>query len=346
MSLNESIDMKWRSWGLRLALWALIVAILWWALRGVPILDIADTLGRLGTAQLSVILVVNLMVVAVFTGRWWVILRAQGEPVSFPALVAYRLAGFGISYFTPGTQFGGEPLQASLVHRRQSVSVPAAAASVALDRAIDLLGNATFLMFGVVVSLRLRLIPASAEVGLTVLAAGLLAVPLVFLAAARLGVMPATEVLRRLPERVVAWSGFARFKRSVESTETQIVDFCSRRPRELALAMGFSLASWLAILAELALMLRFLDLRLTPLETIGVLTASRLAFLVPVPGGLGALEASQILAMTALGHSRAEGLSLGLLIRARDLAFGGAGLILGWWLARARVRSGRPGRSA
>lgn len=346
MSPDESIDMKWRSWGLRLALWGVITAILWWVLRGVPLLDIADTLGRLGTAQLSVILVVNLMVVAVFTGRWWVILRAQGEPVSFPALVAYRLAGFGISYFTPGTQFGGEPLQASLVHRRQSVSVPAAAASVALDRAIDLLGNATFLMFGVVVSLRLKLIPASAELGLTVLAAGLLAVPLVLLAAARRGVMPVTEVLRRLPERVVAWSGFARLKKSVESTETQIVDFCRRRPRELALAMGFSLASWLAILAELALMLRFLDLRLSPLETIGVLTASRLAFLVPVPGGLGALEASQILAMTALGHSRAEGLSLGLLIRARDLAFGGAGLILGWWLARARVRSMRSSRSA
>lgn len=329
--------MTWRSWGLRLALWALIVAILWAVLRGVPFPDIAETLGRLGTAQLGVILVVNLMVVAVFTGRWWVILRAQGEPISFPALVAYRLAGFGVSYFTPGTQFGGEPLQASLVHRRQSVSGPAAAASVALDRAIDLLGNATFLMFGVVVSLRLKLIPASAEIALTALAAVLLAVPVAFLAAAWRGRMPATQVLLWLPERFRSGGAMVRLRAAIEAMETQIVDFCSRRPRDLILAMGFSLASWLAILAELALMLRFLDLHLTPLETIGVLTASRLAFLVPVPGGLGALEASQILVLTALGHSRAEGLSLGLLIRARDLAFGGAGLILGWWLSRAGV---------
>ncbi len=337
--------MSWRSWGLRLALWGLIGGVLWWALRGVPYPDIAQTLGRLSAAQIVVILVANSMVVAVFTGRWWVILRAEGEPVSFPALVAYRLAGFGISYFTPGTQFGGEPLQASLVHRRQSVSGPAAAASVALDRAIDLLGNATFLLFGVVVSLRLRLVPASAEITLTALAAGLLAVPLVFLVAAWRGLMPATELLRRLPERLGAWSRLARVKTAVELIEAQIVEFCARRPRDLILAMGFSLASWLATLAELALMLRFLDLRLTPLETVGVLTASRLAFLVPVPGGLGALEASQILALTALGHSRAEGLSLGLLIRARDLAFGGAGLILGWWLARAGVTRTKRGRS-
>ncbi len=338
--------MSRRSWGLRLVLWGGIGIVLWWALRGVPYPDIVQTLGRLSAAQLAVILLVNLLVVSVFTGRWWVILRAQGESVSFPALVAYRLAGFGISYFTPGTQFGGEPLQASLVHRRESVPGPVAAASVALDRAIDLLGNATFLMFGVVVSLRLKLIPASAEVALTALAAALLAVPLIFLAAARRGVTPVTEVLRRLAERLKSARDFMRLQTAVEAMEAQIVDFCARRPRDIILAMGFSLASWLAILAELALMFRFLDLRLTPLETIGVLTASRVAFLVPVPGGLGALEASQILALTALGHSRAEGLSLGLLIRARDLAFGGAGLILGWWLARGGVRRERPRRSA
>jgi hypothetical protein len=326
-------------------LWGLIAIVLWWALRGVPYPDIVQTLGRLSPAQLAVILLVNLLVVSVFTGRWWVILRAQGESVSFPALVAYRLAGFGISYFTPGTQFGGEPLQASLVHRRESVPVPVAGASVALDRAIDLLGNATFLMFGVVVSLRLNLVPASAEIAVIALAAGLLSVPLLYLAAARRGITPVTAFLLRLPERLKSRSGFARWQTAVEAMEAQIVDFCGRRPRDLTLAMAFSLASWLAILAELALMLRFLDLRLTPLETIGVLTASRLAFLVPVPGGLGALEASQILALTALGYSRAEGLSLGLLIRARDLAFGGAGLLLGWWLARGDVRHERPGRS-
>jgi uncharacterized membrane protein YbhN (UPF0104 family) len=48
----------------------------------------------------------------------------------------------------------------------------------------------------------------------------------------------------------------------------------------------------------------------------------------PVPAGLGALEASQVFALQALGYDAALGLSLSLLIRLRDLLFGGLGLAL------------------
>ncbi len=81
-------------------------------------------------------------------------------------------------------------------------------------------------------------------------------------------------------------------------------------------------------------MLSFLDVHLDLMQTIGGITAGRLALLVPVPGGLGALETSQALALAALGYSRAEGLGLGLLIRARDLVFAFAGLAFGAWYAR------------
>jgi len=61
--------------------------------------------------------------------------------------------------------------------------------------------------------------------------------------------------------------------------------------------------------------------------------------LMPMPGGLGALEASQALALGALGFGPAAGLSLALLIRARDLSFGALGLLLAGSLTGAR----RPG---
>lgn len=76
-------------------------------------------------------------------------------------------------------------------------------------------------------------------------------------------------------------------------------------------------------------MAQFLGIRLSGLEAVAGLTAARVAFLLPMPGGLGALEASQVLAVSALGHSPAAGAALARVIRARDLIFGGIGLIIG-----------------
>ena len=88
------------------------------------------------------------------------------------------------------------------------------------------------------------------------------------------------------------------------------------------------MVSWLLMVFEYWLALHFLGATLTPAQTIIALTAARVAILFPLPGGLGALEASQVLAMQLLGLEPAIGLSLSLLIRARDVTLGGIGL---WW---------------
>jgi len=89
-----------------------------------------------------------------------------------------------------------------------------------------------------------------------------------------------------------------------------------------------SMVSWAAMLGEYWLMLRLLGLNLTPIQAISTLTAARIAILLPLPAGLGTLEASQVLALGALGLNPAAGISLSLLIRVRDVALGGLGL---WW---------------
>ncbi len=93
-------------------------------------------------------------------------------------------------------------------------------------------------------------------------------------------------------------------------------------------ALALSLLSWGLLLSELWLAVRFLGPSLTWLQLIAILTAARVAFLLPLPGGLGTLEASQVLAFQAIGLDPAMGLSLSLVIRARDALFGGVGL---WW---------------
>lgn len=312
---------------------------LWWSVRGIAFGDVAAALRRLTAAEIAVLLLVNLGITLLYGLRWWLLLRLPGARVGLVHAWAYRMAGFSISYLTPGTQFGGEPLQIALVQRRHAVSRAAATASVVIDRAVELLGNFTFLVFGLVLSLQLRLIPWPQGEALAAVAIGLLALPVGFLILALAGVRPLTWLLDRLPIRPGPMAtGRSRLRAWTASTEGSIVEFCRRHPAGLMGAMGISLVSWGAMVFEYGLLLSFLEIRLAPAELIGVMTAGRLALLVPVPGGLGALEASQVLAMAALGYTRAEGLGLGLLLRARDMALAVVGLALGATFVRAEIR--------
>ncbi len=108
----------------------------------------------------------------------------------------------------------------------------------------------------------------------------------------------------------------------VEASERQVRSFCRQHPAALAAAMGVTLLSWLGMIAEYWLALWALGIRLSPVEAIVALTAARIAFLAALPAGLGALEASQVLVLGAMGVNPAAGLSLSLLIRLRDTGAG------------------------
>ena len=82
------------------------------------------------------------------------------------------------------------------------------------------------------------------------------------------------------------------------------------------------------MIGEYMLITSFLGINLHSGQTIAAWTTSWLAFLVPLPGGLGALEASQVLTLGSFGISAALAISVTLLIRARDLLIGGLGLLL------------------
>lgn len=312
-------------------LWLLVPLLLWWAARGVSLGALAGALGRLTFPEAAAVAVVNMGLVLLMTARWWAVLRAQGQRPAFLSLVAYRLASFAVSFFTPGPQFGGEPLQVWLLSRRQGVPGALAAASVAVDRSLELVTNFAFLVVGAAAVGRLRLVPG----GVGRLMSGsllLLGLPLAYLGAAAAGRRPLSGLLDRLPgavqRRLPSDLGWA-----VAEGEGLVTEFLRRRPAGLAAALGLSLVIWAGLIGEYLLMLHVLEIDLSPLGGLAALTAGRLALFTPLPGGLGALEASQVLALEALGRARAEALALGVLIRARDLALAGSGLALAALLA-------------
>jgi uncharacterized membrane protein YbhN (UPF0104 family) len=104
--------------------------------------------------------------------------------------------------------------------------------------------------------------------------------------------------------------------------------FTRRHPGTLIASLTASLLAWTGMAAEYLLILRFLNVHLALWQSLASLTASLLAFLMPLPGGLGALEASQVLSLGTFGYPAATAIGVTLVMRARDLLTGGLGLML------------------
>jgi glycosyltransferase 2 family protein len=321
-------DLLRRAWRRGHLAWLLLPLLLGWALKDIPFQDVVQSLARLQAWQLAVLLGLNGVILLLITSRWWLILRSGGHRLPYALLFLYRLAGFALSYFTPGPQVGGEPLQVLLLTRRHEVPAAAAISSVLLDKLLELFSNFAFLVLGLLVIFAGGL-PGDWVPGWALpLVSFTLACMAAHLAALWRGKTPISWLVGRLFQTHPSWPLLQRVTHRIGQVEGEMAVLCQTQPRMIQQALGVSLLIWAGLLWEYSLMLSFVGINFGMAEMILALTLARLAFLVPTPGGLGALEASQVLAMQLLGVNPALGISLCLVMRGRDLIVGGAGLAL------------------
>jgi uncharacterized membrane protein YbhN (UPF0104 family) len=97
---------------------------------------------------------------------------------------------------------------------------------------------------------------------------------------------------------------------------------------------GGAFLQWLFIIAEFWFIYHVAGMPLDILQLVYLVGAARLAFLLPLPGGIGALEASQIMVMSGLGLEPAIGMTACVVMRIRDLAVVGVGSALAiYWFS-------------
>ena len=318
-------------------LWLVALILVVRVFRSFPLNDVWLTLRQLSLGDIVILAAINVLVFALFTSRWWLFLSALGQRIHFLSLFRYRLAGFSLSYFTPGPQFGGEPLQVFLTRERQNVPGTSAVAAITLDKMLELVVNYSFLILGILLTLKVGLGGGSVSFRVLPFAIGLLCVPVLYFVALWLGITPFGRLITYLPVH------FLQKRRvAVVEAEVQIADFIRTKPAVILLAFGISIGAWGLMVFEFWMMTRLIGFPLSFFQVIAALTAARVAFLAPSPGGLGTLEASQVIALQALGFSPALGLSLSLIIRARDLCFGAAGMGFGAYYLRVNRRDSIP----
>ena len=330
---------KWTRIALIAIFWLIALALLFWSLRTVSLRDALDRL-RLTPLQIALFAVANLGAIAAFNLRWWIIVRALGYRIGFIRLLSYRLAAFSVTYFTPGPQFGGEPVQVVLLKRDTGMNTSAATMSVLLDRIIELTINFAFLIFGVVVTLRGPAFGSSNRAQPLIILTVLTTLLVGFLILTATGRHPLTWMIERLAFRRNDLPVLRRMATFISETEHQTTAFLRGHTHSIVPLILASLLGWAALIGEFWLATWYIDLRLTPLQVVAMLTAARIAILLPAPGGLGTLEAGQVWTTRALGLSTAAGLSLSLLIHLRDIALASLGFgIAGLYLRRRATAS-------
>jgi uncharacterized protein (TIRG00374 family) len=242
------------------------------------------------------------------------------------ALITYRMGANTLSYITPGPQFGGEPYQVQCLVARHRIPAATATASVTVDRLVELMGNlfllslASLLAMPALLTEKESLLPV-----LAILLGALFIIGLLLYSLAAHG-----RPFSRMAEKTTAWIGWAKQMRAfiafLKSGEREVAAILTHRLWGWY-ALG-GLLQWLGFLAELWLVYSFLEMPLRVGELLAVAVAARLAFLLPLPGGLGALEASQVMAIARLGGDPAIAAAACGIMRARDLVLISIGTIL------------------
>ncbi|HET9913414.1 MAG TPA: lysylphosphatidylglycerol synthase transmembrane domain-containing protein [Anaerolineales bacterium] len=306
--------------------YSVLVILLYFALRNAPFREIWNALAQLHLSQIAILFIINALVILFITARWWIIVHAENPAVPFLPLIRYRLSVFGLSYFTPGPQVGGEPLQVLYLQRNHGISFARATSAVIMDKLLEFLANFILIGIGLAAAVRVGLISRNGTqaLGSLIPVAVVLLWPVVHLILLYRGQYPISNVLRCATSLI----GSPNWVRLIIVSERMAAAFAHRRMKALLLALGFSMLAWAGMAAEYFLMASFLNANLSFEQTLAALTAALFAFLLPLPGGLGALEASQVYALTTLGYTPAVGISISLIMRARDLLNGGIGVLL------------------
>jgi len=296
-------------------LWLLVPAAVWLVLRGIPLQDTLLALTRLQGWQLVTLIGMNALALVAFTGAWWVILKAHGYALNYLKLMQGRVGGFGVSYFIPGPQVGSETVQVIWAVTRFGVPLPVATASVALDKTLEILVNFIMVAAGLLVMAQYAVLPQVPPALLILAGIVLITLPVMFLAAVIAGWKPLSRLLKRAPHGLARTSLFQRIAQTVLETEELMTEFCRQHRGAFILALGLMALSWGILLADYWLGAHFLGMPLTAAHVFMAIAMSRMALLVPLPGAAGALEGSQVLALSALGFSPALGLAQSLIMR-------------------------------
>lgn len=286
-------------------IFSLAVYAFYWAVSHVNFADVVKTLQRLTWQHIAILVTLNVIIWLIHSLRWKLLIAEQGHRVSLGTLLLHRCSSFAVSCFTPAPRSGGEALQAYLLHKFNDIPAAVAVTSVTQDKIINV--TVTVSVFTILCAVSWHVMPVIAYIFW------------VLLAALSLGVWGMVSYKNgRFP--LFLW--LARFfPKKITNVFTQI----ESSMREVffsktwwyCLCLSFSV--WAIVVFEYWLTFHFLGETMSLRQAITLLITLNFTFVMPVPGGWGTVESSQVMALKIMGLDTTVGVSVSVIVRIRDI---------------------------
>ncbi len=282
-----------------------------------------------------------LVIIAMDTWGWhFSFVGDQRRSCRWLDLFAVRLAGEAINYVTPMATLGGEPVKADLLKRGYRLPLAEGLASLVVAKTAIAVSLVLFVGSGLAVAWGVGQLPSSLNRFIAVTLALFVALVIGFVISQQTGVF-------RWMAGGVRWiPGLRRVLEEkwhrITALDTSLAQFYRRSDLRVIWSVMFHLLGWVAGVAEVYLILRFLGVDLAiwqawVIESFWQLirTASFL-----VPASLGAQEGGVVLVAAGLGIASPMAMAVALVRRIRELVWTGVGLGLWWWFERRLSTSG------
>lgn len=302
------------------------VALLAWLICRIGPAQLHQDLTRLGWG-LALVIAVGGLPLAIRTWAWRFTLPDGQRPVSFAHMLALRLGSEAIAQLGFLGTVLGDGWRVSLFDA--DIESTGVIASVALDRALFILGAIVITALGAVTALLFLPLPHRVAVFAGV---GALAIALAILAAAlaigkRVELLSAAaRVASRIP-RLRQWT--SKRLPAIQAVERQLLDFFQFRPQAFRAGFLLNLACHAAAVMEAWLVLHLLGVHIGLPGAFAVEALTKLVngFGGFNPGNIGTYEGGNMLIGKLLGFGAATGIALALARRTRAVFWGVVGAV-------------------
>lgn len=275
---------------------------------------------------LFLFLIVLILSLIPYTLRFKVILDSYGKKIPFLTLMKHYISSFSISYITPASRLGGEPVRIYMMKKECNIDYKTGTSVVILDKFVEILGSALYGVIGLIVLLSLT--TSSIFLFIKIIFGTMIFIVLIslFYMYYRLkngkGVFLPLFLILRLHKISKLNNKHHIFK----DIDLSISNFFKYHKKAFLLSFMFYCISGIIFIIKFKLLLLSLGMSLPIHYIILIINLWGLLNFVPTPGSFGFLELGQFELFKILGMSGTIGLSMVLILRAGHLLVVSLGL--------------------
>lgn len=283
----------------------------------------------------GVVMVLALVSFIPYTMRFKVLLEAYGEKVPFWMLFRHTLATFSVSYVTPFSRLGGEPVRIYMLKKEAGVDYRTGSTAVILDKYVEALGGGVYIFSGLLIVLALPQSPLSLKL---ILGAATLVILFVlgyiYIRGKRgKGYFSSFFTFFRLHKirRIFHWLVI------IEDIESKMNEFFRHHKKKFFLSCFYYVLTAIVHIALIKILLISIGFNLPIITLILIIALWGLLSFVPTPAGLGALEGGQSALFILLEGNGAIGLAMTLILRFGYLVMVALGFVYLFQFSRRQI---------